>query len=114
MRFAVLPAAGKSTRMGKAKLALPLGDSTILEHVIALLRRAQVEHILVVIGPHVAELGVLAESASRHPRSLASPTSDMRGTVENGLRWIEETFSRVTRTPGCSFPAIIRRWMRSW
>ena len=53
MRFAVLPAAGKSTRMGRPKLALPLGERTILEQVVAALRQAEVEHILVIVGPHV-------------------------------------------------------------
>jgi molybdenum cofactor cytidylyltransferase len=92
MRFAVLPAAGTSSRMGRPKLALPLGDRTILEHVVAALHRAQVEHILVVIGPHVAELASLAESAGAHVCSLTSTTSGMRNTVEHGLRWLEEYF----------------------
>ncbi|MGH7227332.1 MAG: nucleotidyltransferase family protein [Gemmataceae bacterium] len=90
MRFAVLPAAGTSSRMGRPKLALPLGERTILEHVLATLRQAKVEHILVVVGPHVAELRSLAESAGADVLSLASPSSGMRGTVEHGLRWLEE------------------------
>ena len=40
MIFALIPAAGKSTRMGRPKLALPLGEKTVLEHVIAALRQA--------------------------------------------------------------------------
>jgi CTP:molybdopterin cytidylyltransferase MocA len=63
MKFAVLLAGGQSKRMGRPKLVLPLGERTVLEHVLAALRQAAVEHILVVIGPHVAELGALAESA---------------------------------------------------
>src|SRR5262249_34727228 len=70
MRFAVLPADGQSKRMGRPKLALPLGQRSVLEHVLAALRQAQVEHILVVIGPHVAELGSLAKSAGAHVCSV--------------------------------------------
>jgi molybdenum cofactor cytidylyltransferase len=92
MKFAVLPAAGKSTRMGRPKLSLPLGDRTIIEHVIAALRRAEVEHILVVVGPHVPELAGLAEKAGAHVCRLAEETADMRMTVEHGLRWLEDRF----------------------
>jgi molybdenum cofactor cytidylyltransferase len=92
MRFAVLPAAGKSTRMGRPKLALPLGNRTILEHVVAALRQAEVEHILVVVGPHVPELAALAERAGARVCPLAEETADMRMTVEHGLHWLEEHF----------------------
>src|SRR6185437_4333957 len=92
MRFAVLPAAGKSTRMGRPKLALPLGNRTILEHVVAALRQAEVEHILVVVGPHVPELAALAESAGALVCPLPEETADMRMTVEHGLRWLDEHF----------------------
>jgi molybdenum cofactor cytidylyltransferase len=92
MRFAVLPAAGKSTRMGRPKLALPLGERTILEQVVAALRQAGVAHILVIVGPHVRELAILAENAGAHVCQLAEETADMRATVEHGLRWLEEQF----------------------
>jgi len=38
MTFAVVPAAGRSSRMGRSKLALPLGDSTVLQVVVETLR----------------------------------------------------------------------------
>lgn len=93
MRFAVLPAAGKSTRMGRPKLALPLGDRAILEHVLAALRRAAVEHLVVVLGPHVRELAPLAHNAGAQVCQLAEETADMRTTVEQGLHWLEQRFS---------------------
>ncbi len=92
MRFALLPAAGKSSRMGRPKLSLPLGERTILEHVVAVLRQAEIEHILVVTAPHVSELTVLAAAAGCHICALAEPTLSMRDTVEHGLRWLEEHF----------------------
>jgi molybdenum cofactor cytidylyltransferase len=92
MRFAVLPAAGMSTRMGRPKLALPLGERTILEHVLAALRLAEVEHLLVVVGPHVRELATVARGAGAHVCQLAEETADMRATVEQGLNWLDEQF----------------------
>ena len=38
--FGLIPAAGKSRRMGRPKLMLPLGDSTVLEQVFAAVRKA--------------------------------------------------------------------------
>src|SRR5262249_51400158 len=90
--FAVLPAAGQSRRMGRPKLALPLGDRSVLERVIDALRQGGVEHVLVVIGPHVPALVPLAALAGAHTLLLPVETADMRSTVEQGLLWLEERF----------------------
>lgn len=90
MIFAVIPAAGQSTRMGRPKLALPLGKATVLEHVIAALRGGGIEQVLVVIGPHVPELVELARRAGADVCLVSHETPDMRATVEAGLRWVEE------------------------
>jgi molybdenum cofactor cytidylyltransferase len=99
--FAVLPAAGKSARMGRPKLALPLGGCSVLERVVEAVRRAGVEAVVVVIGPHVPELAPLAEAAGAHALLLPEETADMRATVEHGLRWLEERFR----------PAPADRWL---
>jgi len=93
MTFAVLPAAGQSVRMGRPKLALPLGGSTVLERVVASLRAACVDTVLVVVGPHVPELVPLAERAGAHVLQLVEETPDMRATVEAGLHWLEDRFN---------------------
>jgi molybdenum cofactor cytidylyltransferase len=92
MTFAVIPAAGKSVRMGRPKLALPLGDRTVLERVVAALHEAGVEHVVVVVGPHVPQLVAPAERAGAHVLQLPEETPEMRATVEAGLRWLEEQF----------------------
>ena len=92
MTLALLPAAGRSVRMGRPKLALPLGGRTVLEQVLRALREGGVVHTLVVVGPHVPELVPLAEAAGAHVCLLAEETADMRATVEHGLRWLEERF----------------------
>ena len=89
MKFALIPAGGQSQRMGRPKLALPLGDRTVLEHVVAALREAAIDHILVVVGPHVPELRPLAERAGAEVLLLTETTADMRATVEQGLHWLE-------------------------
>src|SRR5262245_64922051 len=92
MTFAIVPAAGQSARMGRPKLALPIGDRTVLEFVVAALRGGGIEHVLVVVGPHVPELAPLATTAGAEILCLPEPTSNMRTTVEHGLRWLEERY----------------------
>jgi CTP:molybdopterin cytidylyltransferase MocA len=92
MTFAVVPAAGQSTRMGRPKLLLPLGGRPVLEHVVAALRDGGVGHVLVVVGPHVPELAPLAEAAGAAVLRLPEATADMRATVLHGLSWLEERF----------------------
>lgn len=92
MIFAVVPACGKSSRMGRPKLALPLGGRSVLGHVIAALRQGGVEHVLVVVGPHVPELMSLALRAGACIFLLPEETPDMRATVQRGLDWLEERF----------------------
>ena len=89
--YGLIPAAGKSRRMGRPKLALPLGDATVLEHVVRLLRPPTLTDVLVVLGPHVAELATQADRAGARTLVLAAETADMRETIERGLDWIEET-----------------------
>jgi molybdenum cofactor cytidylyltransferase len=92
MRFALIPAAGHSRRMGRPKLALPLGARTVLEHVLDALREAGVAESLVVLGPHVADLQPIALAAGALSLLLPEETPDMRATVERGLDWLEEQF----------------------
>ncbi|HJZ92263.1 MAG TPA: NTP transferase domain-containing protein [Gemmataceae bacterium] len=90
--FAVIPAAGHSTRMGRPKLSLPVGGRTVIECTLAALRSGGVGHVLVVVGPHVPELVPLAAAAGADVCLLPQPTADMRSTAEHGLRWIEQMY----------------------
>jgi molybdenum cofactor cytidylyltransferase len=78
--------------MGRPKLSLPLGERTVIEQTIDVLRSAGIDKVLVVIGPHVSELAPLAEQAGGTCLRLAHGTPDMRATVEAGLTWIEENW----------------------
>ncbi len=92
MIFAVVPACGHSSRMGRPKLSLPLGDRTVIEHVIAALLGGGVDRILVVVGPHVPELVPLVVAPRTDVLALSEATPDMRATVERGLAHLEEQF----------------------
>ena len=92
MTFAIVPAAGESRRMGRPKLSLPLGDRTVIEHVVGALRAGGVADVVVVVGPQVPEVGPLAEKAGAEAVLLDKPTADMRTTVERGLAWLEARY----------------------
>lgn len=86
--FGLIPAAGVSRRMGQTKLALRLGERTILENVLASLRTGGVEQTLVVLGPATADL-CQSTAGLCDVLILQSQTVDMRATVQAGLDWIE-------------------------
>jgi molybdenum cofactor cytidylyltransferase len=88
--FAVIPAAGQSSRMGRPKLALPVGSTTVIGTVITALRQATIDHVLVVLGPGMGELARLAEECGANVCTLPDTSPDMRATVEFGLKWIQD------------------------
>ncbi len=92
MIYALIPAAGKSVRMGRPKLALQLGGQSVLEHVIGGIRQGGVGHVLVVVGPHVSELALLARKAGADVLIVPHETPDMRATVERGLSWLDQRY----------------------
>lgn len=56
MISAIIPAAGRSTRMGHPKMLLPWGTSTVVEHVISVFAKVGVKKILVITGRHREEV----------------------------------------------------------
>jgi CTP:molybdopterin cytidylyltransferase MocA len=89
MIFAIVPAAGLSSRMGRSKLALRFGSRTVLEHVVTELRDGGAAQVVVVVASHFPELRGLAESAGASVCAIAQTTPDMRATVEEGFNWLE-------------------------
>jgi molybdenum cofactor cytidylyltransferase len=92
MIFAVVPAGGKSTRMGRPKLQLPFRGRTVLECVLDALRLGGCDHTVVVLGAQAAPLAPLVTQGGAHACLLAEETADMRATVEVGLSWLEQHF----------------------
>jgi molybdenum cofactor cytidylyltransferase len=90
--FALVPAAGKSSRMGRPKLLLPLGGRTVLARVVQAFHAGGVERVLVVTPPHLPDLAGAAADAGADVLTLDRETPDMRSTVEAGLEWLEERY----------------------
>ncbi len=92
MIAAVVPAAGRSERMGRPKLILPLGATTVIARVVHALRAGGAEPIVVVAPPaDFAGADVLADEATRAGAVVivaGSATADMRASVELGLDWL--------------------------
>jgi molybdenum cofactor cytidylyltransferase len=118
----LIPAAGHSRRMGRPKLALPLGGRMLLEHVIEVLKQGGVEPVLVVLGPHAAKLSEPARAAGAEALILDQPTPDMRATIEHGLDWLttrcqpsaDDAWLLVPADHPTLDPAIVRRLIAAW
>jgi molybdenum cofactor cytidylyltransferase len=90
--FGLIPAAGKSARMGRPKLLLPLGGQTVLERVLIAVRAGGVGEVLVVVAPGGEALAEAAEAAGAYVLRLDADTGDMRQTCQRGLDWLEARF----------------------
>jgi len=91
MITAIILAAGKSTRMGSPKMLLPWGDTTIMEHVIAVFSNAGIKDILVVTGGARERVeAVILECEKRYPvRSVHNKefkTGEMLSSIQCGLQ----------------------------
>jgi molybdenum cofactor cytidylyltransferase len=72
--------------MGRSKLALPVGSSTVLERLVGTLREGGVRSVFVVVAPHDDQLAALASRAGAAVLRLPEPTGNMCDTVRFGLR----------------------------
>ena len=61
---AVVLAAGRSSRMGPTKLLLPLGDRTVLAHVVSAVEASRAAPVVVVLG-HEADAVLASLPAGR-------------------------------------------------
>jgi molybdenum cofactor cytidylyltransferase len=96
MIVAIVPAAGKSERMGRPKLLLPLGSRLVLEHVLFALAES-VDRTYVVTPPDSDAILALARRFEKvDVVQLRQQTPDMRSSILAGLAHIEsaETSAR--------------------
>lgn len=98
--FAVIPAAGRSLRMGRPKLLLPWGDGALIEHVIATWRASQVRRIVVVAHPDDSPLARLAQDAGAEVVQPSDAPPDMKASVRVALEHLS-----------ASHPAEIDAWL---
>ena len=93
MIAAVVPAAGRGSRMGRPKLALPdrrPADAGASHR--GACETAGPNPVVVVTGPHDPTLARWLDRPGLRCARLTAATPDMRATVEHGLRWLEEHY----------------------
>ena len=95
MISAIILAAGQSRRMGRAKLLLPWGNTTVLEHVIAVFADAGLEDILIITGgAHEQIQELILKCSENYPvRSIYNEdyeTGEMLSSIQCGLRDLTE------------------------
>lgn len=99
MIAALVPAAGRSTRMGRPKLVLPIGGRAVIARLVHALRVGGAEPVVVVTPPRdepgAAALVAEAAGAGATVLPCPSPTADMRATVEIGI----DALARCARPP---------------
>jgi molybdenum cofactor cytidylyltransferase len=89
MIAAIVPAAGRSERMGRPKLILPIGPTTVIARVVAALREGGADPVVVVSTPiDFPGATILADEARAAGAVVLVPTEhpiDMRASIELGL-----------------------------
>jgi molybdenum cofactor cytidylyltransferase len=120
MIAAIVPAAGRSERMGRPKLILPIGGRTVIARVITALRDGGADPIVVVVPPAAMPgAAVLADEATQAGGLVVvadPPPPDMRASVERGLERLSRMSLRLPATllltpadsPGISAPLVAR------
>lgn len=103
--FAVVPAAGLSRRMGRPKLHLPVGSSTVIARMLAALRQPHVAATLVVVRPDDEALRAAAAACGAIVVQPETPPAEMRQSVEYALGEIERRFAPDSRDGWLLAPA---------
>lgn len=107
--FAIIPAAGNSTRMGAPKLLLPMGGATLMETTLAAWRASQIDKVVVVVRPDDQELAMVcsAQGVEVVVPPLAPP--EMKDSVRYGLKHIEANFAPTDEDAWLLAPADMPR-----
>jgi len=90
--FAVVPAAGRSQRMGEPKLLLPWRESTIIEHVLAAWRDSRVDAVVMVVHPEDVRLAELGRKSGARVVQPRVPPAEMKVSVALALAHIAQEF----------------------
>ena len=102
---AIVLAAGRSERFGAQKLLLPLGDRSVIQHVVDEVQRSQTARVVVVVGP---QSGPLTEALGGREVEIVTntdPAGDMLSSVRCGLRAFPPQCAGILVVPG-DLPAI--------
>ncbi len=97
---AILLAAGKSSRMGKLKQLMPLGDNTMLEQTLDNLLGSKAAEVIVVLGYKAEE--VVRRLSGRPIKVVVNPLyrKGMGTSIAAGLKFIDSQAQAVMLTLG--------------
>jgi molybdenum cofactor cytidylyltransferase len=88
--FGIVPAAGRSSRMGTPKLLLPWGDETLIASVLQAWRSSRVARVVAVVHPEVDELARVCTRAGVEVVQPATPPPDMKASVRAALAHLQK------------------------
>lgn len=88
--FAIVPAAGRSVRMGRPKLLLPCGDETLIERVLRAWRASHVSSVVVTVHPEDHALATLCRDAGAEVVVPARPPREMKESIRLALQHAAE------------------------
>lgn len=91
--FAIVPAAGRSERMGQAKLLLPWKNSRLIDHTLAAWLAGRVTRRIVVIHPEDHALLAHLRSAEVDIVLPPEPPLEMKDSVAIGLEHVAATYN---------------------
>ncbi|MEX2559235.1 MAG: nucleotidyltransferase family protein [Pirellulales bacterium] len=91
--FAIVPAAGRSERMGRPKLLLPWRGATVIEHVLSAWKRAGVSRVVVVVHPEDQALAAVCRDAGVDVVVADPPPADMKASVQCGLAHVASHYA---------------------
>jgi molybdenum cofactor cytidylyltransferase len=94
--FAIIPAAGRSTRMGAAKLLLPVKGRPLIEWALAAWASSRVTHTVIVVRPDDAELLAFCRGWSTGAIDVLAPTTspaEMKDSVRLGRDFLADSYA---------------------
>ena len=95
MISAIVLAAGQASRFGQCKQLMPLGEKTLLEHVLDNVRQSRVDDVVVVLGDHAA--AIQQQIVFARERVIVNPdfAHGMSTSIQAGLRALPATTDAV-------------------
>lgn len=74
--------------MGRPKLLLPWGETTVIEHVLARWQASRVEQVVVVVDPADERLAAICRAAGVQVVVPPVASPEMKDSVDRALEWI--------------------------
>lgn len=103
--FAIIPAAGRSRRMGRPKLLLPWRGTTVLEEVLRAWTASRIDHTIVVAHVDDRQVHACCRAAGVDLVVPTPPPAEMKDSVVAGLEYIDARYQPSHRAAWLLAPA---------